>query len=72
MAILINEKLNKYQELIEQDDKKLEIKQIESEQRAIIDRMIHLELQKQRLQNLLNVLQSVDSEFSSDDDDQSL
>jgi hypothetical protein len=72
MAVVINDKTSKYQESIQkcntQDEKLLEIKQIESEQRLIIERMVHVELQKQRLQNLLDTLQNLESESDSDDD----
>jgi hypothetical protein len=72
MAVLINNETSKYQESLQkcntQDDKLLEIKQIESEQRLIIERMVHVELQKQRLQNLLDTLQTLESDSDSDDD----
>jgi hypothetical protein len=72
MAVVINDETSKYQESIQkcntQDDKLLEIKQIESEQRLIIERMVHVELQKQRLQNLLDTLQTLESDSDSDDD----
>jgi len=72
MAVVINDDTSKYQESIQkcntQDDKLLEIKQIESEQRLIIERMVHVELQKQRLQNLLDTLQTLESDSDSDDD----
>jgi len=67
------EETNKlYPELLQkcnkEDDKASEIKQIESEQRLIVEQMIRLELQRKRFQNILNVLQTMDSD---DDEDQS-
>jgi hypothetical protein len=76
MPMLINDETSNYQELVKKDDKEeekvLEIKRIECEQRLIVDRMIQLELQKQRLRNLLDVLHSLDSDDDDDDDDDSI
>jgi hypothetical protein len=73
IIILANEDASKYPELLQEcnkeDDKTLEIKQIECQQRLIAERLSFLELEKKRLENLLNVLQSSDSD--DDDDDQS-
>jgi hypothetical protein len=52
---------------IDGDGKALEIKKIEYEQRLIVERMIRVSLQKERLQNLLEVLQSLDSDDDNDE-----
>jgi hypothetical protein len=56
-------------ECAKEGDKALEIKQIEYEQRLIVERMIRLELQKEQVQKLLNVLHSLDSDDDEEDDD---
>ncbi|CAF0969015.1 unnamed protein product [Adineta steineri] len=64
----IKDQNNKYQQIIGKDgDKASEIKRIECEQRLIVERMLRLEVQKERLQNLLDVLQSLDSDQDDDE-----
>lgn len=49
----------------------LEIQNIEIQQSIIIQRMVNLEVEKQKLKNLLKVVRSLDStDDESDDDDQ--
>ncbi|CAF2113055.1 unnamed protein product [Rotaria magnacalcarata] len=66
---LANEDISKKQDSMQtcgkESDEALEIQQIELKQHSIIQRLIHLELQKERLKGLLNALHSLDS----DDDD---
>jgi hypothetical protein len=45
-----------------EEDKLQQIKQIECEQRLIIERMIRVEFEKKRLESLLNMLRSLDSD----------
>ncbi len=75
MIMLNEEEASKYPELLKkcnkEDDKISEIKQIECEQRVIAERMILLELQKKRLQDLLSLLQTMESDDDDDGDDQS-
>ncbi|CAF3231377.1 unnamed protein product [Rotaria socialis] len=70
---LANEGISNRQDLMQtcgtESDEALEIQQIELEQRLIIQRMIHLELQKEKLKGLLNALHLLDSDDDSDDDD---
>jgi hypothetical protein len=49
-----------------EDDKALEIKKIEYQQRFIVERIRHLELQRKQMDNYLNFLQSLDD---SDEDE---
>jgi hypothetical protein len=73
MTILPSEEASKYPDLLEkcnkEDNKALEIKQIECKQRMIAERLIHLELQKKRLQDCLNALQASNSDDDDDEDD---
>ncbi|CAF0885004.1 unnamed protein product [Rotaria sp. Silwood1] len=72
IMVLTNGERGKHQELLQKNDKEcdevLEIKQIEFEQRLIIQRMVHLEVEKERLKNLLNALKSLGSDDDDDDD----
>jgi len=75
MIMLTEEEASKYPELLKkcnkEDDKASEINQIEYEQRLITERMIRIEFQKKRLQDLLSALQTMESGDDDDDDDDS-
>jgi len=69
MDMLTKNEANQSSGYSEDGQKALEIKKIEYQQRSIVERMIHVKLQQERLQTLLDELQSMDSDDDDDDDD---
>ncbi|UJR21128.1 hypothetical protein I4U23_024228 [Adineta vaga] len=65
MSMYMKDQSNKCQQSLnnmQDDNKAAEIQKIESQQRLIIQRMIRVEMQKEKLKHLLDVLQSLDSD----------
>ena len=58
---------NKRSESVDISNKLLEIQQIEQQQRLITERMVHIQLQKKKLEQYLNLIQSLDTDDEDSD-----